>query len=52
MFWAATVVAAFLIYLGILYSPYQVNYKIFCNSFDSAGIITLLIFIITGILFF
>ena len=52
MFWAATVVAAFLICLGILHSPCQAYHKLFRNSFNSAGIITLLVFIITGGLFF
>ena len=52
MFWAATVVAAFLIHLGILYSPCQMYHELFCNSFDSARIITLLAFIISSVLFF
>ena len=52
MFWAATMVAALLICLGILYSPCQAYHKPFHNSFDSARIITLLVFIATGVLFF
>ena len=52
MFWAAIIVAAFLIYLGILNSPCQAYHKLFCNSLNSARIVTLLVFIITGILFF
>ena len=51
MFQAATVVAAFLICLSIFYSPCQMNHKLLCYTFDSARIVTLLIFIITGILF-
>ena len=52
MFQAATMVAAFLICLGILYSPCQAYHKLFHNSLDSAGIVTLLVFIVTSILFF
>ena len=50
--WAATMVAAFLICLGIFNSPCQAYHELFHNSFDSAGIITLLVFIVTGVLFF
>ena len=52
MFQAATMVAVFLIHLGILYSPCQAYHKLFHNPFDSARIITLLVFIATGVLFF
>ena len=52
MFWAATMVAALLICLGILNGPCQAYHELFCNSFDSTGIITLLVFIISSILFF
>ena len=52
MFQAATMVAVFLISLGILYCPCQAYHKVFCNSFDSAGIVTLLVFIAPGVLFF
>ena len=48
MFWAATVVAAFLICLSILSTPCQMNHKLLCYPLDSARIITLLIFIITS----
>ena len=37
--------------LGHPYSPCQANHKLFWHSFDSTRIITLLIFIITSILF-
>ena len=46
------VVAAFLICLGILYSPCQAYHKLFCNSFNSTRIVTLLSFVIDSILFF
>ena len=52
MFQAATVVAVFLICLGVLYNPCQAYHNLFHNSFNSAGIVTLLIFIIVGVLFF
>ena len=52
MLWAATMLAVLLICLCILNSPCQAYHELFCNSFDSAGILTLLIFIVTGILFF
>ena len=51
VFWAVTMVAAFLICLGILYGPCQAYHKLFCNSFDSARIVSLLVFITTGVLF-
>ena len=51
MFWAATMIAAFLLHLGILYSPCLVLHKLFGNSFDSARIMTLFIFIAPSILF-
>ena len=52
IFWAATVVAAFLICLGVFHSPCQMNHELLCYPFNSAGIITLLILIIAGVLFF
>ena len=52
MFQAATMAVAFLICLGILYGPCQAYHKLFHNSFNSARIITLLVFIATSILFF
>ena len=52
MFWAGTMVAAFLICLGVLYSTCQAYHKLLCNSMDSARIVTLLVFIATGVLFF
>ena len=51
MFWAATLIAVFLLHLGILYSPCQAHHKLFSNSFDSARIITLFVFIGPSILF-
>ena len=50
MFWAATVVAAFLICLGIFHSPCQTNHELLGYPLDSARIITLWIHIITGVL--
>ena len=50
MFQAATMVAAFLLHLSILYSPCQVHHKLFSNSFDSAGIIALFVFITPSVL--
>ena len=52
MFQAATVVTAFLICLNVLYIPCQMYHELFCNSFNSARIVTLLVFIIAGVLFF
>ena len=52
MFQAVTMVAVFLIYLGIFHSPLQMNHELLSHSLDSARIVTLLILIITGVLFF
>ena len=52
MFQAATVVAAFLICLGIFDSPCQMDHELLGHTLDSARIITLWILIITIILFF
>ena len=52
MFWAATMVAAFLICLGIFHWPCQMNHELLCHPINSTGIITLGIVIITSILFF
>ena len=51
MFWATTVIAALLLYLGILYSPHQVHHKLFSNPLNSTGIISLFSLISPGILF-
>ena len=51
MFQAATMIAALLLHLGILYSPCQAHHKLFHNSFNSARIIALFFFIATGVLF-
>ena len=52
VFWAATVVAAPLIHLGIFDSPCQAYHELFYDSLDSSGIIILLVLIATGVLFF
>ena len=52
MFWAATVVAAFLICLGIFHSPCQTNHELLGYPFDPTRIVTLLILIIASTLFF
>ena len=45
-------VVAFFICLGILNSPCQAYHELFCNSLNSAGIITPLVFIISSIFLF
>ena len=52
MFVAATVVAAFLICLGIFHSPCQMNHELLGYPLDSARIITLWVLIIADVLFF
>ena len=52
LFQAGTMVTAFLICLGVFYGPCQAYHKLFHDSFDSTGIVTLLVFIATGVLFF
>ena len=52
MFWPATVVPVLLIHLGIFYSTFQAYHELFCDSLDSSGIITLLVFIAMSVLFF
>ena len=52
MFHAATMVVVFFVCLGILNSTCQTYHELFCNSFNSTRIMTLLVFIITSVLFF
>ena len=52
MFGAATMIAAFILCLGIFYSPCQVHHKLLGYSFNSTWIITLFVFITLSILFF
>ena len=52
MVWAATMVAVFFVCLGILNGLCQAYHEVFCNSFDSNRIITLLVFIVTDVIFF
>ena len=51
MFWATTVIAALLICLGILYSPYQVHHKFLSNPINSVRTITPFILVSFGIFF-
>ena len=51
MFRAATMIAVFLLHLGILYNPWQVHHKLFGNSINSTWIFTLFVIIAPGILF-
>ena len=51
MFWAFTMITAFLLHLSILYSPFQAHHKLFGNPFHSARIITPFIFITPGVFF-
>ena len=52
MFQAATVVAAFLICLGVFHSPCQMNHELLGHPLKNAGIITLWILNIASVLFF
>ena len=52
MFWASTVVAVFLICLGVFHSPCQMNHELLGYPLNSARIVTLWILIIASILFF
>ena len=52
VFQAATMAAAFFICLGVFYDPSQAYHELFCDSFNSTRIVTLLIFIATSVLFF
>ena len=51
MFGAATMIAAFILCLGILYSPCQAHHELISDSFDSTRIIVLFVFIAPSILF-
>ena len=49
--WATTVIAAFLLCLGVLYSPCQVHPKFLSNPLNSIGIIVSFIIISSGAFF-
>ena len=52
MFWAAAMVAVFLILLGFLHCLGQVQYKFLCHTLNSIGVIALsTLFYVTAILF-
>ena len=52
MFWATTMVAAFLVCLGVFHCPCQLNHELLSHPLDSTGVITLWVLTITSILFF